>query len=79
MGIALGVAAPFSLGICAVIFTYCGDFLECVAKVFSGGGKKDEANKDGDEESTVADVQEGKLSVALSSAVSSSAEPGSVH
>ena len=79
VGIAVGVAAPVSLGICAVIWKYCGGFLDCVTTVFSGGDKKDDKNQDGDEESTVADVQEGKLSVTSSSAVSSSAVSRSVH
>ena len=40
MGIAVGVAASAGLGIGALICKYCGDFLDCMPTVFTGGDSK---------------------------------------
>ena len=52
-GIALGVAAPISLGVCAIVWTYCKDFLECTGcmpTIYTGGGNEEEEEEEPDAE-----------------------------
>ena len=54
VGIAVGVGAPASMGLCALIWTYCGDILDCMPTIFTGGDdeedEEDEDDSDAEEE-----------------------------
>ena len=48
VGIAVGVGAPASLGVCALIWTYCGDILDCVPTLLPGGGSEEDEEVEDD-------------------------------